>query len=171
MEDLNRRLRATNQDDHRENGEGSSENAPTDRIDRLESRISNLEDRLDEVAAATQSLRGYASEVQAVNDTVAQRADEAISAVAALEERFQTIADEDRHSAMSGSEHRSEGYGRSSGPADSGMTTTGEGIETHMPSTDTEPNRSDPPSRVTTELSARSRSDSTGVIDRFRDFL
>lgn len=52
----------------------------------LTERMERIEDRLDELDAATQALRGYVGNVRAVNADVERRADAALAAVESLEE-------------------------------------------------------------------------------------
>jgi hypothetical protein len=54
--------------------------AVTDQMDGLESDIADLSDRVAELEAATQALRGYVGAVRAVNREVEQRADAALAA-------------------------------------------------------------------------------------------
>lgn len=57
-----------------------------DRLATLESRVEVLDDRVAELEAATQALRGYVGGVRAVNRDVERRADAALAAVEALRE-------------------------------------------------------------------------------------
>lgn len=54
----------------------------------LETRLETLEERLDELDAAVQSVRGFLGGVSAVNERVEQRANAAIAAVERLERRL-----------------------------------------------------------------------------------
>lgn len=58
------------------------------RIDELAARLDEAEDRIAELEASTQALRGYVGNVRSVNDDVEQRADAALAAVERLESRF-----------------------------------------------------------------------------------
>jgi len=55
------------------------------RLDRLETTVEELDDRLAEVESAVEALRGYLGGVQAVNDDVEQRANAALAKAEALE--------------------------------------------------------------------------------------
>lgn len=59
-----------------------------DRLDSLDSRLTALEDGIEEVQAATQALRGYVGNIRSVNTDVEQRADAALTKVEALEQRL-----------------------------------------------------------------------------------
>jgi phage shock protein A len=56
------------------------------RLDALDDRLTAVEDRLVDLEAATQALRGYVGNVRAVNREVEHRADAAIAAVESLDE-------------------------------------------------------------------------------------
>jgi hypothetical protein len=58
-----------------------SEEEPLERTDRLD----DLEDRVAELEAAVQAVRGYAGEVRAINEDVERRADRALRKARALE--------------------------------------------------------------------------------------
>lgn len=60
-------------------------------ISALESRLASLEERLAEVEATTQSMDGYVSRVESVNDGVEKQADAAIAAVNRLEHRIENV--------------------------------------------------------------------------------
>lgn len=64
------------------------------RVEGLEAELAAAEERIAELEAATQALRGYVGNVRSVNEDVAQRADAALAAVDRLEEQIQT---ESRH--------------------------------------------------------------------------
>lgn len=53
------------------------------RIETLDDRLTAVEDRLADLEAATQALRGYVGNVRAVNREVERRADAALAAVEA----------------------------------------------------------------------------------------
>ena len=55
------------------------------RVEALEARLADAESRLDDLAAATQALRGYVGGVRAVNREVERRADAALAAVERLD--------------------------------------------------------------------------------------
>jgi len=59
--------------------------ATAERVETLESRLDNLTDRVGELDAATQALRGYVGNVRSVNREVERRADTALSKVESLE--------------------------------------------------------------------------------------
>jgi len=60
--------------------------AAADRVSTLESRVEELTDRVAELEAATQALRGYVGNVRAVNDEVEQRAEEALAKATAAQQ-------------------------------------------------------------------------------------
>ncbi|WP_224332494.1 DUF7310 family coiled-coil domain-containing protein [Haloprofundus halobius] len=57
------------------------------RLTAVEESVSDLDDRLSELDAAVQALRGYVGGVRAVNRDVKRRADAALAAVESLERR------------------------------------------------------------------------------------
>lgn len=59
-----------------------------DRLDDLEHRVATVEERLDDLAAASQAVRGYLGGVRVVNAEVERRADAALAAVERLETRL-----------------------------------------------------------------------------------
>lgn len=62
--------------------------ASAERIDALETTVDALQDDVAELEAATQALRGYVGSIRSVNESVEERADAAIAAVDALEDRL-----------------------------------------------------------------------------------
>lgn len=94
-EALQRRLRAverslTDSDHDVDSLRTAGEQA--DRVDELTARLDEAEDRIAELEASTQALRGYVGNVRSVNEDVEQRADAALAAVDRLEERFDDAA-------------------------------------------------------------------------------
>ncbi|WP_226021737.1 DUF7310 family coiled-coil domain-containing protein [Halomicrobium salinisoli] len=77
------------------------------RIASLEDDLADARDRIAELEAATQALRGYVGNVRAVNDDVAERADAALAAVEDLEDRIDEPGDGRRR--PGGPEFRAEG--------------------------------------------------------------
>jgi uncharacterized protein YoxC len=57
----------------------------TREIEALAGRIDDVEDRLDELDAATQALRGYVGNVRSVNESVERRADAALAKAESVE--------------------------------------------------------------------------------------
>lgn len=57
----------------------------THEIETLAARLDDAEDRLDELDAATQALRGYVGNVRAVNESVERRADAALAKAESVE--------------------------------------------------------------------------------------
>lgn len=60
----------------------------TERVDQVTADLDAVQERLDELEAATQALRGYVGNVRSVNDDVERRADAALAAVDRLEDRL-----------------------------------------------------------------------------------
>ncbi|MBV0923662.1 hypothetical protein KTS45_05555 [Halomicroarcula limicola] len=58
------------------------------RVEALEQRFAELDDRTSELEAATQALRGYVGNVRSVNQDVERRADAALAAVEEMERRL-----------------------------------------------------------------------------------
>ena len=90
-ETLDRRLRAVERsvtdgehdvDDLRDVG------ALVERIESLESQVADAEDRIADLEAGTQALRGYVGNVRSVNQDVERRADAALAAVERLEDQW-----------------------------------------------------------------------------------
>lgn len=77
---------------------------PQDR-ESVEARLSTIEERLDELDAAVQSVRGFLGGVSAVNEQVEQRADTALAAVERLEHRL----DEAEPAAAEGNDNSKKG--------------------------------------------------------------
>lgn len=67
---------------------GSDRPSEADATDDLESRVTALESRVDELDAAVQAVRGFLGGVSAVNEAVERRADAAVAAVERLERRL-----------------------------------------------------------------------------------
>jgi phage shock protein A len=59
-----------------------------DRVETLEERLADAEERVDELEAANQALRGYVGNVRSVNEDVEQRAEAALAAVDRLADRL-----------------------------------------------------------------------------------
>lgn len=97
MEDsIERRLeaveRALTDGDHDLSALGEEADA-LERLDALAADVESLGDRVAELEAATQAIRGYVGNVRAVNQEVEQRADLALSkAEAALEEASEPVS-------------------------------------------------------------------------------
>lgn len=86
-----------------------------ERLETLETTVEDLEDRVTELEAATQALRGYVGNVRAVNRGVEERADLALSRVEALTGR--PSASDGAPSQARSSHGRGQDHG--SGPGDS----------------------------------------------------
>lgn len=65
--------------------------ATAERVTDLETEIETLREEVDELAAATQALRGYVGNVRSVNESVEERADAAAAAVESLESRVASL--------------------------------------------------------------------------------
>ena len=86
-ETLERRLRAVERaltDGDAEYGTNDA-GAVAERTQRLESELEDVRDRIADLEAATQALRGYVGNVRSVNEDVERRADAALAAVERLE--------------------------------------------------------------------------------------
>lgn len=59
-----------------------------DDLERIERTVAKLENRVAELEAATQALRGYAGSVRRINRDVEQRADRALATAERLERRL-----------------------------------------------------------------------------------
>ena len=58
------------------------------RMDTVEGRLADIDERTAELEAATQALRGYVGNIRSVNEDVEQRADAALAATDRLEVRL-----------------------------------------------------------------------------------
>lgn len=92
LEERVRALERTVTDGEYELTELTEEAAARERLDELDERAADLADRVAELEAATQALRGYVGNVRAVNRDVEQRADAALAKVESLEERVDTAS-------------------------------------------------------------------------------
>jgi uncharacterized coiled-coil protein SlyX len=70
------------------------------RLDALEARAADLDDRVTELEAATQALRGYVGGVRAVNRDVERRADAALAGVESLAETLDESPDDSAFEAV-----------------------------------------------------------------------
>lgn len=75
--------------------------ALSDRIETLENELADAEERITELEAATQALRGYVGNIRSVNEDVEQRADAALAAIDRLEEQFENRQPSQRDSRAS----------------------------------------------------------------------
>ncbi|MCU4801076.1 hypothetical protein OB920_11915 [Halobacteria archaeon HArc-gm2] len=82
------------------------------RIDELAARLDEAEDRIAELEASTQALRGYVGNVRSVNEDVEQRADAALAAVERLEARIDDAGRSDAGSVDATDPPRSSVLGR-----------------------------------------------------------
>lgn len=63
----------------------------TERLETVERRLDDLEERTTELEGATQALRGYVGNVRSVNERVEGRADTALAATERLERRLDEL--------------------------------------------------------------------------------
>jgi chromosome segregation ATPase len=66
----------------------------SERVRALEQQLETVEDRTEELEAATQALRGYVGNVRSVNEQVENRADTALAATERLERRLDAMESE-----------------------------------------------------------------------------
>ncbi|MFC4449302.1 DUF7310 family coiled-coil domain-containing protein [Halorussus aquaticus] len=88
LDALDERLRAVERtvtDDDRDLTDLRDAAELTNSVETLAERLDDVEDRLDELDAATQALRGHVGNVRAVNDSVERRADAALAKAETLE--------------------------------------------------------------------------------------
>lgn len=71
-----------------------------ERLDVLEATAADLDERVAELEAATQALRGYVGGVRAINRDVERRADAALAGVESLAERIGETPDDDAFEAV-----------------------------------------------------------------------
>lgn len=89
--DLEARLDAVERaltDDETDIGDVREAAARSAEIERLQARVADLEQQVDELDAALQAVRGYAGNVRAVNRDVERRASAALAKAEALETRL-----------------------------------------------------------------------------------
>uniref|UniRef100_UPI003F55792C DUF7310 family coiled-coil domain-containing protein n=1 Tax=Halosimplex halobium TaxID=3396618 RepID=UPI003F55792C len=93
-----------------------------DDLDRLESRIDDIEGRLADLEARSESVEGFVGRVRSVNEDVEQQADAAIAAVDRLERRvddLEALTEGATPGGEAGGARGSTGEGRGlAGPAD-----------------------------------------------------
>lgn len=127
-EALNRRLRAVERSltdgDHEVDALQNASDL-IERVDSLESQLADAANRIEELEATTQALRGYVGNVRSVNEDVEQRADAALAAVERLEDRVDESAQQPpgdqrrlvRRSRTDRSQPQTPDRGRNSEPA------------------------------------------------------
>jgi DNA repair exonuclease SbcCD ATPase subunit len=71
--------------------------ATADRVDAIEAEIEDLTDRVAELEAATQALRGYVGNVRSVNSEVEERADLALSKAEAASRAVDGLTENDEN--------------------------------------------------------------------------
>lgn len=90
------------------------------RVDAVARDVSALGDRVAELEAAVEALRGYAGSVRAVNDRVEERADAAVATTESLEDRVDEL--ERRLEQTPPADHRPRGSARGGGRVPDGST-------------------------------------------------
>lgn len=93
-DELDRRLRAVERaltDDDSDLTDLRDAAELTREVERLAARLDAAEECLDELAAATQALRGYVGNVRAVNQSVERRADAALAKAESLETKAESL--------------------------------------------------------------------------------
>lgn len=88
LEERVRALERTVTDGEYELTELTEEVAARERLGDLETEAANLADRVAELEAATQALRGYVGNIRAVNQDVERRADAALAKAESVEKRL-----------------------------------------------------------------------------------
>lgn len=78
--------RALTDDDH-DLSALAADGDTAERVRTLETELDDVQERVDELEAATQALRGYVGNVRAVNDEVRERADRALELAERVENR------------------------------------------------------------------------------------
>jgi len=94
MDELEARIEALERavtDGDRDLSELATEGETRERLAALEDDLDNLADRVAELEAATQALRGYVGNVRAVNSEVEQRADAALATAESLESELAAL--------------------------------------------------------------------------------
>lgn len=113
-EHLERRLRAVERALDGDEHDGTALDGESDlaeRVEELETDLDAATERIAELEATTQALRGYVGNVRSVNEDVEQRAEAAVAAVDRLEERFDA-ADGERASRRGATTPQSEDSAR-----------------------------------------------------------
>jgi hypothetical protein len=130
MDELEARIealeRAVTEGDH-DLSELATEGETRERLAAVEAELGDLADRVAELEAATQALRGYAGNVRAVNRDVEQRADAALAKAESLESAIADGAETtgDRHGRDDGDRERAT----SNPPGSAGPGPTGHSPE------------------------------------------
>ncbi|USZ68907.1 hypothetical protein NGM10_04020 [Halorussus salilacus] len=88
----------------------------TREVEALCERLDDAEDRLDELDAATQALRGYVGSVRAVNESVERRADAALAKAESLETDRQSRSGRDSGADSDFASDSDPGLARHPGP-------------------------------------------------------
>ena len=132
---LERRIEALERavtDDEHDLSALATEGETAERLDALDSRLESIEDRVAELEAATQAVRGYVGNVRSVNRDIEQRADAALARVESLEA---AVTDESGSSATatsptSSADHREEADAGGATASTPGGTASNEGSNT-----------------------------------------
>jgi hypothetical protein len=120
IDEVDERLRAVERaltDDGRDGTAPEDVASLAARLDAVEEQVDALTDRVDELAASTQAVRGYVGNVRSVNRDIEQRADAALAAVESLETRV-----EESNGESQGAESRHEPRQRTGRPHGAGGT-------------------------------------------------
>ena len=133
-------------------------------VETLEERLADAEERVDELEAANQALRGYVGNVRSVNEDVEQRAEAALAAVDRLEERLDTR--DPPRSTDAGEGVRSDG--RASTPADHGQRRGDPRPAAAGPDQRRSPTPTDRPDRDHDDARDERDAEGRGVLDRLR---
>ena len=125
MEELEARIealeRAVTEGDH-DLSELAAEGETRERLAAVETELEDLTERVAELEAATQALRGYVGNVRAVNSDIEQRADAALAKAESLESAI--VGDQSDHPGRGGS-NTSDGAGTARSGADSSSSESG----------------------------------------------
>lgn len=132
MDELEARIEALERavtDGDRDLSELATEGETRERLAALEGDLDDLADRVAELEAATQALRGYVGNVRAVNSEVEQRADAALAKVESLESELATQRSHEPPATAT----VTDGSATPSRPGSDTRASTGEQVETDGP--------------------------------------
>ena len=111
----------------------ATEGDAADRIETLEADVAELTDRVTELEAATQALRGYVGNVRAVNEEVRERADLALETARNDDEQSARSRDDEPTLRLATDRSRTMDGNAETGRQTEGTNTTGRSVDDKCP--------------------------------------
>ena len=111
----------------------ATEGDAADRIETLEADVAELTDRVTELEAATQALRGYVGNVRAVNEEVRERADLALETARNDDEQSARSRDDEPTLRLATDRSRTMDGNAETGRQTEGTNTTGRSVDDQCP--------------------------------------